>query len=323
VAKRRFRSDPDAEAAPEDLSPEQRRVRRRDEKTRASRGKRPKEERTGWRRGIMPGIVAAVILAVVLVLWFGVGLLFPHPCLAFQTIPTESGIPDFPASNTTNFGQTWCPSATALFSIHPELQISVNGQSVGLPTSIGRSLNFTNYECDLPIHTEPGVSGGLFNVTSPWPYDYTLGDFFSVWQSSYVSAFVNSTYSTRTIDYTSTQLLGLSTDSSHTLRLFVDNEPNSAGPSLVLNGLNNQAGSNPSCIDAVYGSGHVIALVYQTIGNGAVVSEPMHPTLSTALPHALPPTFGDPFFVPIGAGTVATGHEPAGPPTWLVLRLAP
>jgi hypothetical protein len=321
VAKRRFRSDPDAEKAPEDLSPEERRVRRREERTRSARGKHQKAERTGWRRGIVPGIVAAVIVAVVLFLYLGVGVLFPHPCLAFQTIPESSGIPDFPASNTTNFGQTWCPVATTLFSIHPELQISINGQSVGLPPSIGRSLNFSQYECDLPIHTEPGVSGGVFNVTSPWPYDYTLGDFFSVWQESYVSAYVNSTYSSTTIDYTSTQLLGLSADSSHTLRLFVDNQLSSAGPSLVLNGLNQVSGSSPSCIDAVYGSGHVIALVYQTVPGAAAIVDHAPAGVGTAGAPSLPPVFGSALFVPADAGTVEQSHGPPGPPMWLAIRV--
>ena len=321
MAKRRFRSDPDADKAPEDLSPEERRVRRREEHTRAARGKHPKVERTGWRRGIMPGVVAVVIVAVVLFLYFGVGVLFPHPCLAFQPIPQSSGIPDFPTSNTTNFGQTWCPVATTLFSIHPELAISINSASVGLPPSIGRSLNFTQYECDLPIHTEAGVSGGVFNLTSPWPYDYTLGDFFSVWQESYTSAYVNATYSTTTIDYTSSQLLGLPTDSTHTLRLFVDNQLSAAGPSLVLNGLNHVSGSSPSCIDAVYGSGHVIALVYQTVHAAGVVPTPGHGSGATALAPALPPVFGAPLFVPANAGTVEQVHGPAGPPVWLVLRV--
>jgi hypothetical protein len=323
VAKRRFRSDSDAESAPEDLSPEERRARRREERSRGAKSKRPKAERTGWRRGLVPGAVAVVIVAVVLFLWLGVGVLFPHPCIAFQSIPETSGIPDFPASNTTNFGQTWCPQATTLFSVHPELQVSINGQSVGLPPSIGRSQNFTNYECDLPLHTEPGVSGGLFNVTSPWPYDYTLGDFFSVWQESYVSAFINSTYSTTTIDYTSSQLLGLSADSTHTIRLFVDNQLSSSGPSLVLNGLNNGPGSDPSCVDAVYGSGHVIALVYQTLGGGSVVVGHPFATLATAAPPALAPVYGAPLFVPLGTGIVVQTHGPAGPPTWLVIRVTP
>jgi hypothetical protein len=322
VAKRRFRSDPDADKAPEDLSPEERRVRRRDERSRAARGKHQKVERTGWRRGIMPGVVAVVIVAVVLFLYFGVGVLFPHPCLAFQTIPTSSGIPDYPASNTTNFGQTWCPIATTLFSVHPQLAISINGQGVGLPPSIGRSQNFTHYECDLPIHTEPGVSGGVFNVTSPWPYEYTLGDFFSVWQESYVSAYVNATYHTTTIDYTSSQLLGLPTDATHTLKLFVDNQPSSAGPSLVLNGLDHSGGASPSCLSAVYGSNHVIALVYQTGGAGAVVGAPVHSTLATAPPQALPPVFGSALFVPVNAGTIEQSHGPAGPPTWLAIRVS-
>ncbi|MCI4360647.1 MAG: hypothetical protein L3J91_03005, partial [Thermoplasmata archaeon] len=301
MAKRRFRSGPDADKAPEELSPEERRDRRRDDRARAARGKRPKEPRTGWRRGIVPVAVVSVLVAVILILWFGVGLLFPHPCLNFQPIPQTSGPPNFPTSNTTDFTGTWCPQAATLFSIHPDLSISINGHSVGLPPSIGRSLNYTHYECDLPIHTEPGVAGGVFNVSSPWAYSYNLSNFFTVWQESYVSAFVNSTYSSRTIDYTSTQLLGLSVDASHTLRLFVDNQVSSAGPGLVLNSLNNQGGSTPSCIDSIYGGGHTIALVYSTVGAGAVV--PGHAPIATTLAPALPAVYGSPMYVPLTEGT--------------------
>ena len=317
MAKRRFRADSGEDKAPESLTPEERRARRREERGRSSRAKKPKEPRTGWRRAVVPSIVVATIIVVVLVVFFGVGNFFTQPCLALKSIPESSGIPNFPASNTTDFTGTWCPVATTLFSVHPKLQISINGQSVGLPPSIGRSQNFTNYECVLPLHTEPGVSGGVFNVTDPWGYEYTLGDFFSVWQSSYVSAFVNSSYSTRTIDYTSSSLLGLPADASHRLTLFVDNQVSSDGPNLILDTLDNQGGSNPSCIDSIHGTGHVIALVYSTIATHAFGPSAPVGGHATALAPSLAPTVFDPTHAPLGGG-----DAPSGPPAWLVLRVA-
>lgn len=310
MAKRRFRAGSGEDRAPEELTPEERRARRREELSRSARGKKPRAERTGWRRALVPSAVAAVIVVVILFLWFGVGLLFPHPCLSFGPIPQSSGIPAFPNATTTDFSGTWCPAAAPLYSIHPQLSININGGSVALPPAIGRSTNFSNYECDLPLHTEPGTGGGVFNVTSPWAYDYTLGDFFSVWQSSYVSAHVNATYNTRTIDYTASQLLGLPADASHTLTLFVDGKPSSAGPSLTLTSLNYGAGASPSCLESIYGSGHTIALVYQNVpktpalaphGPGLVEWHGSLPLRSALAPVQLPPAAalpGDPAPIP-------------------------
>lgn len=290
VAKRRFRVLD--ERTPDELTPEERRERRREERKRSDHGKRPKTPATGWRRAVVPGAVAGVIVAVLLLIAYGSGVLFQPPCLQFQSIPESSGIPAFPAANTTGtgFSTTWCPGAPPVYQTYPRLSIVIGGGSVGLPPSIGVSSNFSAYTCTLPIHTtaaSAGLAPGTISIQSPWPYDYTLGEFFQVWQGSYVSAYVNASYSTRTIDYTATSLLGLPADASHTLTLYVDNQPSNSGPSLVLNTLDASAPTFPSCLGKIYGSGHTIELVYRAAGataGGGGLHGPVLATSAAAAP---------------------------------------
>ncbi|MCI4340307.1 MAG: hypothetical protein L3J73_03460 [Thermoplasmata archaeon] len=319
MAKRRFQNQTDGTKAPEQLSPEERRVRRREDRERDARGKKPKDARTGWRRAVVPLAVVGTIAVVVVIILWGVGVLFHPPCVQFGPIPSSSGTPQFPNATTTDFTGTWCPTATALFSINPQLSIVINGATIALPPSIGRSANFTGHACVLPLHTQPGLSLGLFNVSSPWAYQYTLGEFFTVWQGSYQSAFVNSSYSTRTIDYTASSILGLPADAHHSLTLFVDNQQSSDGPGLILNTLNHGPGSSPSCIDTIYGSGHTITIVYKSTTTGTAI--PVPGTLSTASAAPLAPTFDSPLAV--GPSVVSSAHPGSAVPPWLLLRPAP
>lgn len=323
MAKRRFTNQAEGRS-PEQLSPEERRAARKADRLRGDRAKKPKGPRTGWRRATIPGVVVIAIVAIVLL------LVYPSltpPCFALEAIPSQSGVPLLPPSNTTDFSQTWCPNANHVLNVYPILTISINGQGVQLPPSIGRSANYTHYECDLPIVTHPASSGlpsGTIAIESPWPYVYSLGDFFSVWQDTYVSAFVNSTYSSRNIDYTPTQILGLSADSTHTLTLFVDNQPSSDGPSLNLDVLSGSASPTPSCMSKLYGTGHKIAIVYQTVHPGASVPGLRGPTPLTGASADLPTSFDAPTpkVIPIAYGPVDLAHFRGASLEWLVLRPA-
>jgi hypothetical protein len=328
VAKRRFQSR-DLDRAPEDLTPEERRGRRREDRLREGRGKKPKTPSQGWRRGIIPGVAVAVVLVVVLLVYFGVGTLFQRPCVNFGPIPAQSGVPAFPTSNTTDFSVTWCPNAAPVFQTYPFLAVIVNGQTVALPSSIGVSSNFTSYVCTLPVHTRTPSSGypsGTISIESAWQYQYTLGDFFSIWQDSYVSAYINASYSTRTIDYTSTQLLGLPADATHSLTLFVDNVPRSEGPGLVLNTLDGHAGTSPSCLGNIYGTGHTIEIVYKANSASALGAGLYGPILATAASgaSALGGTFDSPMpRVTSALGSMATLAEmKVASLAWLGLRAA-
>ena len=327
MAKRRLRSADERPA--DELTPEERRERRREERRKDGKGKRPKTPATGWRRAVVPIIAVGAILAVAILVLYGTNVLFPAPCLQFQPIPSGSGTPAFPAANTTasGFATSWCPGDAPVFQTYPRLTIVVGGSAVAIPTSIGISSNFSSYTCTLPIHTQVPTSAlpsGTISIESAWPYEYTLGEFFQVWQGSYVSAYVNSSYSTRTIDYTSTSLLGLPADSTHSLTLFVDNQPSSEGPNLVLNTLDGSGSTYPSCLSKNFGTGHTIELVYHSTSTTAIEGGIRGAALSTA---GLPLADGAPLgaamprvvLTPVVALTLA--HQAMSGLTWLGMRV--
>jgi len=284
VAKRRFQSR-DAEKRPEELTAEERRERRRVDRLKEGRGHKTKHPSQGWRRAIIPTVVVVVVVVVILFVYFGLGTLFRQPCISFNEIPATSGVPAFPTSNTTDFSVTWCPNAAPVFQTYPFLAIVINGQTVALPRSIGISSNYTSYVCTLPVHTQTpsaALPSGTISIESAWPYEYSLADFFSIWKDSYVSAYVNATYSTHTIDYTATEILGLAADASHSITLFVDNAPRSEGPNLILNTFDGTPGTSPGCLGSIYGTGHTVEIVYKAISAAAVGGGIHGPVLATA-----------------------------------------
>ncbi len=327
MAKRRLKTADDRPAA--ELTTEERRERRREERRKDGRGKRPRTPATGWRRAVLPLAAAVAIVAVVLLVAYGAGVLFQPPCLEFQPIPAQSGSPAFPAANTTasGFSTSWCPGDTPVYQTYPELTILVSGGRVPLPPAIGVSSNFSSYTCTLPIHTTPASAGRpatAISVESAWAYTYTLGEFFQVWQASYVSAYVNSSYSTHTIDYTSNDLLGLPADASHTLTLFVDNQPSSAGPSLALNKLDGTGATTPSCLGKLYGTGHTIEIDYHSSATAAIGGGVEGPRLATA---GAVPGDGAPYGAPQPRVAITpevaleTHHAGSERLTWLGLRV--
>lgn len=340
MAKRRFRAGEDAPL--EDLTPEQRRARRRRDRELLRRGKKPPTgTRSPWRRVALLGIPAGVIVAVVLVLLFS--NIFTTPCIEFTSIPASSGLPAFPPHNTTDFSQSWCPpGVTFVVHIHPYVKINIEGQAVGIPPtqaatpqtpdypSIGRNSSYPgNYECDLPLHTHPpdagvGFPDGVLHIESPWPYAYNLSTFFYIWQQSFSSVYVNSSHASQPIVYQSNELLGFTADATHKVELFVDGQPSSAGPSLVLNTLDYAPNPYPSCIGEVYGTGHVILLEYVQI-SPAVRAGALHPaTLTTAGPSALPylASLGGPLEKASNAPAESTtlAHAQFAALGWLALR---
>lgn len=270
MAKRRFHEDenPEGDAPSPTASAEDRRRERKRLRTQRDSGHlRGKDRMSLGRRALLFGLPVVVILVIVAVLLLNTGA---PPCLQLQPIPAQSGIPAFPPANTTNFGSTWCPTATSVLQTYPVLTIRINGNVVGLPSSIGRRTNFTSggtpYTCDLPLATNTPANGGLtpntIYIISPWPYIYTMGDFFQVWSQSYSTVDVNSSFPSQPITYTSTDLLGFTSTASDSVQLWVDNAPSSAGPNLDLDTLTNSNSAYPACLVSVYGSNHAILLTY-------------------------------------------------------------
>lgn len=293
MSKRRLQSPKDS--APEEESiartPEERRAQRKRERRRLEaqgKGARLGGRSRGRRAAIIGIPAAAVVVAVVVLVFFNP---FKAPCLTFDAIPMQSGLPAYPNHTAgTDLSTSWCPPGVSVAEdVQPFLQIEIQHQYVGLPSSIGRNSTYTYqgqpYTCDLPINTQPpsppASPDGTINIVSPWPYAYTLGDFFEVWSQSYSGVSVNSTDPNQPITYTSSDLLGFSADASHQVTLFVDNQVSSSGPSLELNTLPYGGAAYPSCINAVYGSGHVILLTYSSTPKVAIGELFPAPTLST------------------------------------------
>lgn len=257
MAKRRFR---DVTArTPEELTPQERRSRQRELRKRS-----PLKHRKGMgsplRRTAFVAIPAGAVAIIAIVLVFFSP--FAAPCIQLQSIPASSGSPAFPPSDTTDFGQTWCSSASAVYHVHVSLTISVGNGSVPIFDRIGINSSYAGgYTCFLPIHTHD--SSGTLHVESAWPYRYTLGDLFAEWAQSEATVYVNSTFPSQPVNYTGSDLFGLPTGGGHSVLLLVDGEVSTAGPQLDITELDNPPSPNPSCLGEEYGTGHTVSLVYQ------------------------------------------------------------
>lgn len=64
------------------------------------------------------------------------------------------------------------------YHIHPEIYININGKNESIPKDIGIKPG-----CMTSIHTHS--SDGIIHVESPVAKDFTLGDFFAVWQKDF------------------------------------------------------------------------------------------------------------------------------------------
>lgn len=85
------------------------------------------------------------------------------------------------------------------FHIHPIVEVVINGESEKIPTNLGIRQNCMN-----SIHTHS--SDGVVHVESPEKRDFTLGDFFAVWQEP----------------FTKDEVLDYKTDGTHRVRVTVN-----------------------------------------------------------------------------------------------------
>ena len=285
MAKRRV-SAASTEDEPAARTPEERRKQRK--KDRASRKAGKTVSTNKWRRAAYVGIPIAVVVAVVVVI-VTLSNANSIPCLQLTGVPVgQSGSPAFPPHNTTDFSKTWCPQGvTTVLASFPLLSISIQGTSVTIPSSVGRNTSYpTGVECDLPVLTRTAVSGypgGTIYVESPWAFSYNLSTFFSVWSQSYANVFVNTSHASQPVVYQTGDLLGFTADGTHSVHLFVDGTPSSAGPSLGIDTLDYGANPYPACIAEKYGTGHKILLTYSSATPGALGVRGPTGTLATGL----------------------------------------
>lgn len=108
------------------------------------------------------------ITAVLLVV-FGLGFgIFKY----FTTPPKDIGVSADALATCVNHG------VGSVIHIHPVLKIKINGKEQEIPKGVGISAF-----CMRPIHTHD--SSGTLHLEFPRPHDFTLGDFFKVWDKPF------------------------------------------------------------------------------------------------------------------------------------------
>ena len=164
-----------------------------------------------------------------------------------------------------------CLSAEGtVMHIHPYLRIIINGQNITIPADIGINGN----SCLEPVHTHD--TSGIIHIESPdSTTQYTLGEFFQIWNSSKGSIVINGT--SYPIVFNATDILGFKADATHKVVILVDGNPSTEYSSLILNQLDycSAASVTPPCYPTAggtpsypggypYGTGHTIEIEYVT-----------------------------------------------------------
>ncbi len=302
MSKRRGKSE-GTDAAPENLTPEERRDQRRRDRIRKKAGHEPSARGGKWRRAALIGVPIAVIAVVGAVL---IVSNLPTPCITLQAVPSSAGNPAFAAhTSDPQSGNTWCPDASEVYGTAPVLKIDISGSIVQLPALIGENNSYPGgASCDLPIVTEPASDGfptNSINIQSDWNYQYNLTTFFTIWSESFKAVAVSSSATAQPIVYQSDDILGYTANATEGVYLFVDNQLSSQGPLLDISTLDGTITTYPSCLGQIYGMGHTIMISYTNstskayvpIGDGvADATIPANPEASAELFNGPLPHFG-------------------------------
>jgi hypothetical protein len=113
-----------------------------------------------------------IIIAIVGIALIGGALLF---------VGRQSSVPsdDVKSERTTREIATTCdPEMGQIFHIHPILEIVINGEKIEVPANIG-----VEETCMTALHTH--TPDGVIHVESPEKRDFTLADFFAVWEQPF------------------------------------------------------------------------------------------------------------------------------------------
>ena len=162
-----------------------------------------------------------------------------------------------------NFPFSCLPSESLFQHVHPYLRIVINGQDVSIPGAIGiqnavpegssvwgEVYGGGSASCFEPLHTHD--ASGIIHIESPTDTNYTLGDFFDIWNQTYAYALVNGTE--HPIVFTSSDILGYTTNSTYKLVLLVDGKPSTLSDyrQLVLNTLDYCSASDTKTTSPCY-----------------------------------------------------------------------
>ena len=160
--------------------------------------------------------------------------------------------------------------------VHPWLQIKISGQEVTIPAFVGIVNPGGSNTCFEPLHTHD-ASGIIHVEASDVNSQYTLGDFFTIWDETYYSVTISGTQ--HPIVFNNTDILGFNAGSGNRVTLIVDgtNSTSTNYASLVLKMYDYCSASNgsvPPCspsanTDPGYGgqpypyrTGHTIVINY-------------------------------------------------------------
>ncbi len=109
-------------------------------------------------------------------MWWVVGIIVISLAVLFGIIMYANA----PAPSKTNreLVLTCTTEMATQFHIHPNLEIIINGQKQEIPTNIGITV-----DCMDAIHTHDNT--GKIHVESPEKRNFTLADFFALWNKTY------------------------------------------------------------------------------------------------------------------------------------------
>ncbi len=211
---------------------------------------KPKSLRKRNRHPVAIGLVIVVIV-------LGVGF--------YEVVAPSFVSPPFP-----------CATGANNIHVHPYLRILIDGQNVVIPGEVGF---FNGGTCLEPIHTHD--ASGILHVelnAADKNQNFTLGDFFRIWSATPGMNTVSFNGTTHPVSFSSTNILGYMTDSTHRVVVRVDNQT-VANPSLIpLEQLDYCSAANtsvPPCAPTAggnplwkgtsnypYGTGHTIVIEY-------------------------------------------------------------
>src|SRR5271165_721352 len=237
----------------------------------SARRRRKQEKGLPWAY-ILPAIVVVIII-------IGAAFVETRNGVTTTSILTPGGL---------RFPFSCLPSESLFLHIHPYLRIIVNGQNISIPGAIGiqnavpegsstwgEVYGGGSASCFEPVHTHD--ASGILHIESPTNTNYTLGDFFTIWNQTYSYALVNGTR--HPVVFNSTDILGYTTNSTYKIVLLVDGKASTLSDyrQLVLNTLDycnssdsqttspcnpTASGGNPAWNGGVsaypYGTGHTI-----------------------------------------------------------------
>ncbi|MCL5066949.1 MAG: hypothetical protein M1368_01170 [Thaumarchaeota archaeon] len=220
-------------------------------------------------KGRVPWSYISLVVVLVIVIGALVYVNFKSPVSTYTSIDTAQ----FPFP---------CLSSEQLaIHLHPWLRIIIDGKNVTIPTAVGianpviQNGIASSGSCFEPMHTHD--SSGIIHIESATDINYTLGDFFDIWNVTYGSVSFNGT--SHPVVFNSTDILGYKADAAHKVVLLVDGTPNQLYGSLVLNyydycnSTNSVTPTSPCYATAQgnpvfngqtspYGTGHTVVIEY-------------------------------------------------------------